>query len=437
MNLMRFETLALALPQRSLERRGLIQSLAGLVGLTGLALLGLDDAEAKKRKKKRKKRRKGGNDGGRAGGGGGAGNECPRTICNGLCVDLDTDPNNCGACGDTCGGGAACVEGRCVLAIGERGDGNFEFDAPRGLAFDNGDLPQMADANNRRVVKFSDDDLFEEFGESGEGDGQFLRPSGVAVNFGTGDIYVTDVERHCIQRFSSSGTFEATFGFFGGGRQQLNIPNAVTIDQVSGNVYITDTGNSLIKELNANLFALGEIRLIGGPGQLANPEGIASDGNRNLVIADTGNNRILITDRDGNFIREIGGTGAGNGQFNRPVAVAVSRAGIFVVDQGNNRVQQFSADGQFLATFGRPGTGPGEFNAPLGISIAGDVIGVVDTGNNRVQFFFPAGVATESLQVLSGHGGRSRRGAAAGKGTARTAGAQHGSKKRTKAPSHR
>ena len=37
------------------------------------------------------------------------------TDCTGTCVNLDTDSNNCGACGTTCQGGQTCVAGVCEL----------------------------------------------------------------------------------------------------------------------------------------------------------------------------------------------------------------------------------------------------------------------------------------------------------------------------------
>ena len=35
------------------------------------------------------------------------------TICNGACVDITTDPNNCGGCGNVCPAGQDCVNGAC------------------------------------------------------------------------------------------------------------------------------------------------------------------------------------------------------------------------------------------------------------------------------------------------------------------------------------
>lgn len=37
----------------------------------------------------------------------------PKNVCNGVCVDFETDRMNCGACGIRCGGGEACESGLC------------------------------------------------------------------------------------------------------------------------------------------------------------------------------------------------------------------------------------------------------------------------------------------------------------------------------------
>jgi hypothetical protein len=47
-------------------------------------------------------------------GGGGCKEGSNLTFCNGACVDLLTDPRNCGACGGTCVEGATCQLGQCV-----------------------------------------------------------------------------------------------------------------------------------------------------------------------------------------------------------------------------------------------------------------------------------------------------------------------------------
>lgn len=42
-----------------------------------------------------------------------------QTSCNGVCVDLNTDPGNCGSCGSTCAFGGACQAGVCGCPAGQ------------------------------------------------------------------------------------------------------------------------------------------------------------------------------------------------------------------------------------------------------------------------------------------------------------------------------
>src|SRR5215207_2423393 len=110
----------------SLTRRRFARSLAGVTFAAGLSRITPVDVEAKKRKKGKKRNRRGrddgGNQGGGSGGGGGAGDQCRGTICDGQCVDLSTDFNNCGACGAVClDDSAVCAGGRCVNVIGSQG----------------------------------------------------------------------------------------------------------------------------------------------------------------------------------------------------------------------------------------------------------------------------------------------------------------------------
>src|ERR1700689_2474431 len=39
-----------------------------------------------------------------------------QTTCDGVCTDVKTDAQNCGACGTSCGLGAACTAGKCAAA---------------------------------------------------------------------------------------------------------------------------------------------------------------------------------------------------------------------------------------------------------------------------------------------------------------------------------
>lgn len=97
----------------------------------------------------------------------------------------------------------------------------------------------------------------------------------------------------------------------------------------------------------------------------------------------------------------FGEPGSGNGQFNgvRGIAVDQSTGDVLVVDQGNERVQRFESDGTYLSQFGS-----GQLSSPDQIAVAPDgFVLVADTGNDRIAKFTPAG-AFESGIGTSGEG---------------------------------
>ena len=68
---------------------------------------------------------------------------------------------------------------------------------------------------------------------------------------------------------------------------------------------------------------------------------MAPDGN--VYVAQWGNNSIQKFTSEGVFVSKWGTEGAGDGQFDYPVAVAVASDGsVYVADSDNNRIQKFS-----------------------------------------------------------------------------------------------
>ena len=58
-----------------------------------------------------------------------------QTLCDGECVDLETDPRNCGACGRTCyspTGAAYCVMGECTESLCAEGFADCDDDVANG-----------------------------------------------------------------------------------------------------------------------------------------------------------------------------------------------------------------------------------------------------------------------------------------------------------------
>jgi hypothetical protein len=112
-----------------------------------------------------------------------------------------------------------------------------------------------------------------------------------------------------------------------------------------------------------------------GAGETTNPRGVATDvATGHVYVADLGNRRIDEFTPWGGFVKAFGwgvadGTtealqsctstcfkglnGAGAGELNNPLGVAVDSVGdVYVVDFSNHRVQKFDSSGNFLLMFG-------------------------------------------------------------------------------------
>lgn len=99
-----FDAIARALASASSRRWLLRLTGLGLASLTGLAR---DSAEARRHKRRRRRRKN------RNGGRTPEPDSCQGTLCDGACVDLDTDNAHCGACGNACAAGLTCCDGVC------------------------------------------------------------------------------------------------------------------------------------------------------------------------------------------------------------------------------------------------------------------------------------------------------------------------------------
>ena len=89
----------------------------------------------------------------------------------------------------------------------------------------------------------------------------------------------------------------------------------------------------------------------------------------------------------GAYLGQWGSEGAGDGQFEEPLGVALDVVGdVYVADSQNQRVQKFSGAGAYLTQFGTPGSGNGQLNTASGVAVdASGLVYVTDTNNHRAQ----------------------------------------------------
>lgn len=184
--------------------------------------------------------------------------------------------------------------------------------------------------------------LFQPDGRYDRSLGDFMRPTGLAVNKTLKRVYVVDTKGQRVRVYGTSGEHLFDFGRRGEGRKEFNYPTNICLDR-EGRVYITDSMNF----------------------------------------------RVQVFDPDGRFLTGFGQAGDGPGSFSKPRGIGIDGEGhIYVVDAAFDNIQIFNAQGGTLLYFGSPGEHLGKFYMPAGIAIDDkDRIFVSDSFNRRIQVF--------------------------------------------------
>jgi sugar lactone lactonase YvrE len=187
---------------------------------------------------------------------------------------------------------------------------------------------------------------------------------------------------------------------FGGG--MLVWPHGIHVDR-DGNVWVTDARAATPEELTKypgedrkgsvvyKFSPEGELLMtLGKPGVRGNPpdaltdpnDAITDPANGDIYVAESHTSvddpnligRISVFDRNGRFLRILGRTGTGPGEFRTPHMIAFDSQGrLIVADRHNHRIQIMTKDGKFIAEYR-------EFSRPSGLAIDGsDNIYVADS----------------------------------------------------------
>lgn len=290
--------------------------------------------------------------------------------------------------------------GKYLGQVGWWGNGEIEFEGPEGLAVSSTGSVYVADMYNNRISVWQEPEAggahvaySTQFGTAGTGEGEFEYPAVPAVSSG-GKVWVTDYGSDKVDEFTSQGKFIASFGSEGAGNGQYNRPTGIAINQASNNVYVGDCYNHRIQELNAK----GEFIRAFTSTPLNCPGAIAIDGSGNVWTVDMAADEVEEFSSTGTFLHAYGSKGKGNLQFEDPVGIAVVGSTVYVADEKNDRIEEISTSGEYIGQFGKEGPNGGEFYGPEGIAAnsAGDLF-ALDTYNDRIEEFSPSGHYLETI----------------------------------------
>ncbi len=190
---------------------------------------------------------------------------------------------------------------------------------------------------------------------------------------------------------------------------KLNDPMGVAVSpDENGWIYVVDHGNARIQVFTPTGGYVGEWGRRGrGPGQFWDPTDIAiSPDGRYAYVVDRGQRKIKRFQPEpscfdpggrqcfsGDKVKEWGHRGTGDWLFEAPTGIATDRQGnVYVTDWGVNDIEVFTPEGEFLRRIGGFGAGAGEMLRPADVEIGPDGrLWVADRDNDRLVFFKPDG----------------------------------------------
>ena len=177
-----------------------------------------------------------------------------------------------------------------------------------------------------------------------------------------------------IQKFDESGKRLTSFG---GG--VFVWPHGIHVDR-DGNVWVTDARTATAEELKKYpgekdkgsvvvkfspegkvLLVLGTFGVTGNPPEaLTDPNDVVTAPNGDVYVAESHDNvedptlvsRISVFDKTGKFLRAIGKTGTGPGEFRTPHAIEFDSQGrLIVADRHNHRIQILTKEGKYVGEY--------------------------------------------------------------------------------------
>ncbi len=253
---------------------------------------------------------------------------------------------------------------------------------PFSLFLDTKDRLYVADPGGYRVtvIDLNTADVFNITEADKE---ELASPVGIVADQ-VGRIFVSDSQLGKVFVFDRKGNYLYRF------EGDFMRPTCLAIDTLRSRIYVSDSVAHVIFIYDPDGKRLGSIGRRGSqPGEFNFPTHLFVDANGILYVTDAMNFRVQIFGPEGNFIGTVGGLGDALSDLAKPKGVAADSEGhIYVIDSINDTVKIYDRNGRLLLFFGEKGTGIGSFWLPSGIFIdRNDMVYVADTYNMRVQAF--------------------------------------------------
>jgi len=235
------------------------------------------------------------------------------------------------------------------------------------------------------------------FGKTGKGEGEFLNPTGVAID-PDGDVAVADTGNHRIVLLKHDGLrlrWVKTLGKKGGGTGQLKNPLAVAYDSRE-NLYIADAGNNRIQmRTPQGQFHVLDIQGLEAPCALAvidgkedwafYRQGIYAD---RLAVIDRQGSRLEVFTLEGKLLAQVTADQIADPPMKLSACAFDYYGNLVATDFVKSCLRKFDRDLHPIVSFGGPGEGDFEFTEPRGIAFNRQFGQILVSEKDSVQYFW-------------------------------------------------
>ena len=166
--------------------------------------------------------------------------------------------------------------------------------------------------------------LIKSVGSEGNGEAQFNGPRGLAVSDKTNNVYVCDYSNNRIQIFTEDLKFHSMLGI-----GVFYQPRDIKV--IRDRVLVLDENNPCMFVFNSNHVLTNRLITRGDGKQTNYPVCFDIDREYNIIMSDYSNHCVYVFNQEGEEIHRIGKKGQGIGEFINPYGIVLDNTGRIVV----------------------------------------------------------------------------------------------------------
>jgi DNA-binding beta-propeller fold protein YncE len=229
--------------------------------------------------------------------------------------------------------------GRWKFAFGKEGTGKGQFRQPLGIDISDNGKVFIADSGNHRIQVFDLKGNFLSMFTVKHGQKEMPSdPVDVLVSKLKDYLYISDNDNHRIKVYNQNGTFNFEWGEFGEGPGEFRYPGILASNEYN-EVFVVDVLNTRAQKFDPFGKYINDISFWGVlPGRLFRPKGITVDMKNRIFISDSYMGVIQAFTDHGKFLGVVCEKGKKR-QFNTPVGIlADDKNRLLVVEMRSNKI---------------------------------------------------------------------------------------------------